>query len=168
MEKWGNTKRNTNDTHMQNFIQIPQKIKTGVQNVFKLVKDTLPFKGLFFCSNPTSRNLVLITVFISILFYISLVFFLIFQNLCLHSTFLPFKHCKLFSLHFLLFTSLITLLCNSAWNLTCYLPMWFYTPGLVKGWLGPITRFFNITMYQFIIQFKSMYVYFVNYYLLFL
>ena len=37
-------KRNTNDAHMQNFIQIPQKMKTGVQNVFKLVKDTLPFK----------------------------------------------------------------------------------------------------------------------------
>ena len=26
-------KRNTNDAHLQNFIQIPQKIKTGVQNV---------------------------------------------------------------------------------------------------------------------------------------
>ena len=28
-------KTNTNYAHMQNFIQIPQKIKTGVQNVFK-------------------------------------------------------------------------------------------------------------------------------------
>ena len=28
---------------MQNFIQIPQKMKTGVQNVTKSVKDTLPF-----------------------------------------------------------------------------------------------------------------------------
>ena len=40
-------KRNTNDANIQNFIQIPQKMKTGVQNVFKLVKDTLPFKLLF-------------------------------------------------------------------------------------------------------------------------
>ena len=36
-------KRNTNYAHMQNFIQIPQKRKTGVPNVFKLVKVTLPF-----------------------------------------------------------------------------------------------------------------------------
>ena len=36
-------KTNTNYAHMQNFIQIPQKMKTGVQNVFKLVKVTLPF-----------------------------------------------------------------------------------------------------------------------------
>ena len=40
-------KRNTNDANIQNFIQIPQKMKTGGQNVFKLVKDTLPFKLLF-------------------------------------------------------------------------------------------------------------------------
>ena len=33
----------TNYAHMQNFIQIPQKMKTGVQNVIKSVKDTLPF-----------------------------------------------------------------------------------------------------------------------------
>ena len=36
-------KTNTNYAHMQNFIQIPQKMKTGVQNVIKSVKDTLPF-----------------------------------------------------------------------------------------------------------------------------
>ena len=35
-------KTNTNDAYMQNLIQIPQKMKTGVQNVFKLVKVTLP------------------------------------------------------------------------------------------------------------------------------
>ena len=36
-------KTNTNDAYnMQNFFQIPQKMKTGVQNVFKLVKVTLP------------------------------------------------------------------------------------------------------------------------------
>ena len=34
--------RNTNDAIMQNFIQISQKLKIGVQNVFKLVKDTPP------------------------------------------------------------------------------------------------------------------------------
>ena len=36
-------KTNTNDTHMQNFIQIPEKMKTGVQNVFKWEMGTLPF-----------------------------------------------------------------------------------------------------------------------------
>jgi len=36
-------KTNTNYAQMQNFIQIPQKIKTGVQNVFKWEKCTLPF-----------------------------------------------------------------------------------------------------------------------------
>ena len=36
-------KTNTNYAHMQNFFQIPQKMKTGVQNVTKSVKDTLPF-----------------------------------------------------------------------------------------------------------------------------
>ena len=35
--------RNTNDAHMQNFIQIPQNMKTGFPNVTKLVKLTLPF-----------------------------------------------------------------------------------------------------------------------------
>ena len=34
--------RNTNDAIMQNFIQISQKLKIRVQNVFKLVKDTPP------------------------------------------------------------------------------------------------------------------------------
>ena len=38
---------NTNDAHMQNFIQIPQKMKTGVPNEVKLVKLTLPFFKLF-------------------------------------------------------------------------------------------------------------------------
>ena len=33
--------KETNDAHIQNFIQIPQKIKTGVPNLFKLVKVTL-------------------------------------------------------------------------------------------------------------------------------
>ena len=59
MDKWG--KRGKNEfltiflfylgdftqmmpiAHMQNFIQIPQTIKTGFPNVFKLVKLTLPF-----------------------------------------------------------------------------------------------------------------------------
>ena len=43
--------------------------------------------------------------------------------------------------------------------------------GLVKGWLYPKTKnyqFNDVSIYQFIIQFKSMYVYFVNCYLLFL
>jgi len=30
---------------MQSFIQIPQKMKTGVQNVFKWDNSTLPFEG---------------------------------------------------------------------------------------------------------------------------
>ena len=34
-------KTNLNDAYMQNFIQIPQKMKTGVPNVTKLVKLTL-------------------------------------------------------------------------------------------------------------------------------
>ena len=34
-------KRSTNFAHMQNCIQIPPKMKTGVTNVFKLVKLTL-------------------------------------------------------------------------------------------------------------------------------
>ena len=34
--------------HMQNFIQIPEKMKTGVQNVFKCEKCTLPFKHFLF------------------------------------------------------------------------------------------------------------------------
>jgi len=38
---------NTNDAHMQNFIQIPQKMKTGVLNEAKLVKLTLLFFKLF-------------------------------------------------------------------------------------------------------------------------
>jgi len=37
-------KINTNYAHMQNFIQIPQKMKTGVQNVFKWEKCTLSLK----------------------------------------------------------------------------------------------------------------------------
>ena len=40
-------KTNTNDADMQNIIQIPQKMKTGVQNVFKWEKCTLPFKLKF-------------------------------------------------------------------------------------------------------------------------
>ena len=42
---------------MQNFIQIPQKMKTGVQNVFKWEKCTLPF--LLFTS---SRDWKLYTI----------------------------------------------------------------------------------------------------------
>jgi len=38
-------KTNTKYAHMQNFIQIPQKMKTGVQNVFKWGNSTLPFEG---------------------------------------------------------------------------------------------------------------------------
>ena len=38
-------KTNTNYAHMQSFIQIPQKMKTGVQNVFKWDNSTLPFEG---------------------------------------------------------------------------------------------------------------------------
>ena len=38
-------KTNTNDAHMQNIIQIPPKMKTGVQNVFKWEKCTLPFSN---------------------------------------------------------------------------------------------------------------------------
>jgi len=37
-------KTDTNFAHMQNFIQIPQKMKTGVQNVFKWEQCTLPFE----------------------------------------------------------------------------------------------------------------------------
>ena len=37
-------KTNTNYVHMQNFIQISEKMKTRVQNVFKWEKCTLPFK----------------------------------------------------------------------------------------------------------------------------
>ena len=36
-------KSNTKYAHMQNFIQIPQKMKTEVQNVFKWENSTLPF-----------------------------------------------------------------------------------------------------------------------------
>ena len=36
-------KRDTDDAHMQNFIQIPQNMKTGFPNVTKLVKLTLLF-----------------------------------------------------------------------------------------------------------------------------
>ena len=54
MEKWGKVKEifstifvlfkgNTNDAHMQDFIQFPQQMKTGFLYVFKLVKLTLPF-----------------------------------------------------------------------------------------------------------------------------
>ena len=41
-------KTNTNDAHMQNFIQIPEKMKTGVQNVLKWVKCTIPLEQGFF------------------------------------------------------------------------------------------------------------------------
>ena len=50
-------KTNTNDAHMQNFIQIPHKMKTGVQNVFKWEKCTLRF--LLFTS---SRDWKLYTI----------------------------------------------------------------------------------------------------------
>ncbi len=36
-------KINTNYAHMQHFIQIPEKMKTGVQNLFKWEMGTLPF-----------------------------------------------------------------------------------------------------------------------------
>ena len=37
-------KWNTTGANMQNIILIPQKMKTGFPNVFKLVQLTLPFK----------------------------------------------------------------------------------------------------------------------------
>ena len=37
-------KTNTQGAQMQNFIQIPKKKETGFQDVFNLVKLTLPFE----------------------------------------------------------------------------------------------------------------------------
>ena len=51
-------KINTNYAHMQNFIQIPQKMKTGVQNVFKWEKCTLPFTSNDACSEDSQGILV--------------------------------------------------------------------------------------------------------------
>ena len=36
----------TNYAHMQSFIQIPQKMKTGVHNVFKWENSALPVKNI--------------------------------------------------------------------------------------------------------------------------
>jgi len=60
MEKEGGNifhKINTNYAHMQNFIQIPQKMKTEVQNVFNWEKCTLPFvRYLMNVGNPLMRT----------------------------------------------------------------------------------------------------------------